>query len=85
LEFYKRFGDYSRVFFIDSDVVINKNCPNIFDEIPFDTIGAVFEDKGSRKGNRQGEIAKIKQQFGGNEHWTCNYFNMGILLASRIP
>lgn len=84
LEFYKRFEDYDRVFFIDSDVVINKNCPNIFNIVPFDTIGAVFEDKGSRLKHRRRVMAKIKQGFGGNEHWTCGYFNMGVLLASKI-
>lgn len=84
LEFYKRFEDYDRVFFVDSDVVINKNCPNIFDKVPFDVVGVVFEDKGSRLNNRRLQIAKIKQRFGGNESWICDYFNMGVLLASKI-
>jgi len=83
LELYNIFEGYDRIFYIDSDVVINKNCPNIFDIVPYDTIGLVFEDKGSRLRNRHVRIKKIKRRFGGNERWKSGYFNMGIFIASK--
>lgn len=84
MELYNIFEDYDRIFHIDSDVVINKNCPNIFDIVPHDTIGLVFEDKGSRLKNRRSRIMQIKQRFGDNEYWTSGYFNMGVFLASKM-
>lgn len=84
LELYDIFEDYDRIFYIDSDTVINKNCPNIFDIVPYDTIGLVFEDKGSRLENRRARIAQVKEGFGGVEQWVSGYFNMGVFLVSKI-
>jgi len=84
LEFYDIFEDYDRIFHVDSDVIINKNCPNVFEIVPSDTIGLVFEDKGSRLKNRRDRIAEIKARFGGNEHWISGYFNMGVFLSSKM-
>lgn len=84
MELYGLFKDYDRIFHIDSDVVINKNCPNIFDAVPYDTIGLVFEDKGSRCDDRRSRIIQIKQRFRDNWDWVSGYFNMGVFLASRI-
>ena len=84
LELYNMFEDYDRIFHIDSDVIINKNCPNIFDIVPYDTIGLVFEDKGSRLEDRRLRIIKIRQRLRGDRHWISGYFNMGVFLASKI-
>jgi len=75
---------YNRILHVDSDIVMNKNCPNIFNIVSFNSVGLIFEDRGSREGNRRKEIAKIKQRFGGNEHWTRGYFNAGFFLVSQI-
>lgn len=75
---------YDRIFHLDSDVVINKNCPNIFEIVPYDTMGLVFEDKGSRLKNRRTRIAHIKNIYGGNESWVSGYFNAGMFIASRL-
>lgn len=82
--FYDLFKVYDRILYLDSDVVINKSCPNIFDIVPHDTIGFVLEDKGSRLVNRRARIAHIKSYFGGNEGWTSDYFNSGVFLISRL-
>jgi len=84
LELYNIFENYDRIFHLDSDVVINKSCPNIFDIVPPDTVGLVFEDKGSRLKNRRARIDEIKKAFGGNEHWVSGYFNMGVFLSSKL-
>jgi len=84
LALYDLFELYDRIFYVDSDVVINKDCPNIFDEVPFDTVGVVFEDKGSRLKDRRYQIVRIKKRFGGNKHWIDGYFNAGIMLVSKI-
>jgi len=84
LSLHKLFDEYDRIFYVDADIVINKACPNIFDIVPHDTIGFVFEDKGSRLKERRVRIAYIKSVYGGNESWVSGYFNIGILVVSRI-
>lgn len=84
LSLYELFDEYDRIFHIDADITITKNCPNIFEIVPYDTIGLVFEDKGSRLKNRRARIAQIKSVYGDNEDWISGYFNAGILIASRI-
>lgn len=82
--FYELFEIYDRIFYIDTDIIINRNCPNIFKTVPFDTVGLVFEDKGSRLKNRRGRIGLIKEKFGGCEHWITGFPNGGLYVASKI-
>lgn len=77
------FDEYDRIFNIDTDVIINENCPNIFDIVPYDIMGLVFEDKGSRLKNRRTRIAHIKGVWGGNEDWISGYFNSAVFVVSR--
>ena len=84
LELHDIFEDYDRIFHIDSDVVINKKCPNIFDLVPHDTIGLVLEDKGSRLTSRRLRIMQINQRLDGDNRRIPGYFNMGVFLASKM-
>lgn len=78
------FDEYERIFHVDTDVIINKDCPNIFDIVPCDTIGLVFEDKGSRLEDRRKRITHIKRIYGDNENWNSGYFNSAMFVVSRI-
>ena len=84
LALYELFESYDRVLHMDSDIVINRDCPNIFDMIPSDYIGLVFEDKGSRLKNRRDRIKQVKRALGDIEHWVEGYFNMGFFVVSSI-
>ncbi len=84
MEFYELLEIYDRIFYLDSDIVINKSCPNIFNIVPCDMVGLVLEDKGSRLKNRRGRIAQIKAAFGGNERWTEDLLNGGLYVVSKI-
>jgi len=75
--------EYDRILHIDSDTVITPNCPNIFEVVPYDCIGTVYEDKGSRAVNRHERIKKAKTQFG-NIDWTHGYIDTGVFLTSKI-
>lgn len=84
MAFYELFESYDRIFYLDSDIVINRNCPNIFETVPPDTIGLVFEDKGSRLKDRRKRIQLVKNEFGGCEHWTTGFLNGGLYIVSKI-
>lgn len=76
------FKEYDRILFIDTDVVINPVCPNIFDVVPIECIGSIFEDKGRRARKRRRLIRGIQKRWG-DVGWVTGYTNAGVLVASR--
>jgi len=82
LIFYKLFELYDRAVYIDADCIINKNCPNPFEVVPYDTVGAVMEDKGTRRPERLDIIRRVKAHLGEID-WTEGFFNMGFYVVSK--
>lgn len=80
---YELLNEYDRVLLFDSDIIINKTCPNLFEIVPEDKIGVVMEDVGSRLKERRSRISKIQKAWG-DVGWKENYFNAGIMLVSKI-
>ena len=82
--FYELLSLYDRIIYMDSDIVINKTCPNLFHQVPADTVGLVFEDKGSRKPNRMERIQEVIRTLGPNPNWKEGYLNAGFYVVSSI-
>ena len=74
--------EYDRVLCLDADMLINKTTPDIFDIVPEDKIGSIFEDKGSRQQNRRQIISKVQNEWG-NVGWSEGYTNAGTFLLSK--
>ena len=74
--------DYDRILCIDSDVVLTKHCPNVFDEVPYDSVGVIYEDIGSRQNDRRQHIQSVQRYFG-DVGWTKNYINTGVFVVSK--
>ena len=79
---YDCFEKYDRILRLDSDALITPHCPNVFDIVPEDAIGAVFEDVGSRAPHRRMNIKKVQEELG-DVNWRKNYFNSGVIVISR--
>jgi lipopolysaccharide biosynthesis glycosyltransferase len=75
--------EYDRILCLDADMLINKNIPNIFDVVPYEKMGSIFEDKGSRRGDRLNKILNIQKHWG-NVNWKENYTNAGTFVLSKI-
>ena len=73
-------NEYDQIAYFDGDMVINKNCPNVFD-VPRDTIGMVLEDKGTRKIFRHATIKQANETLG-DIGWYEDYFNGGFYVIS---
>jgi alpha-N-acetylglucosamine transferase len=82
LKGYELLDTYDRILFLDSDMIINKNCPNIFDIVPYGMIGSIYEDKGSRRDHRHSLIRNI-QKIWGDVGWSEGYTNAGTYLVSK--
>ena len=75
---------YDQIIYMDSDIIINKNCPDLYNTVPFDTVGLVLEDKGSRRQDRLGRIRKIKSSLGPEISWSEHYLNAGFYIVSNM-
>jgi len=74
---------YDRVLHLDTDVLVTDKAPNIFEVVPYDHVGVVYEDKGSRSGERKSRIKSISNTFG-NVDWVDGYLNEGVMVFSKI-
>jgi hypothetical protein len=83
LQCYDLFESYERILAIDSDVLVTPSCPNLFDVVPSDCIGTIYEDRFSRKRDRRERIRLIQVKFG-DIGWRKGYINTGVFLCSRI-
>jgi len=83
MEFYNLFDEYDRILSCDCDLIINKTCPNIFEEVPKDCIGSIYEDVGRAQAHRRGQIKKVQEEFG-DVGWTEGYINTGFAVFSKI-
>lgn len=82
LQFYNLFDEYDRILSIDTDILVLKTCPDVFEIVKYEDVGSIFEDVGSRKKDRKGRILKIQDQFG-DIGWTSGYINTGFAVFSK--
>jgi len=75
--------EFDRILMIDTDVLITKTCPIIFDVVPYDKIGTIFEDKGSRLEPRRKVMREVQRRYG-DVGWREGYMNSGVCVISKI-
>jgi len=74
-------NDYDTIAHIDSDIIPNKGIPDIFEAIG-DNVGTIFEDVGSRQGQRRRMISEVQNKFGLID-WLKGYINTGVFVVSK--
>jgi len=82
IEIYNLFEKYDRILHLDTDTLVNKNCPNLFDVVPENMVGCVIEDVGTRLEHRRYQIMKVQEQFG-DIGWKNGLINGGIVMMSK--
>jgi len=82
-QLYDLFDRYDRIVVMDSDVLIVKGCPNLFNIVEVNKIGTIFEDVGTRSQDRKNRIRKIQDKRG-DIGWTAGYINTGVFITSQI-
>ncbi len=74
---------YDRVIFLDTDVLLHPDCPNLFDVVPETHFGAYQEGELLDRTHamfRAIEFHKIKY----NREYQNEYFNSGVMVMSKI-
>lgn len=76
---------YQRILRIDTDVLISPKAPNVFDVVPEDAVGVVYEDVGDKAAARRGEMEAVAAAYG-TMSWPIDrrYFNSGVMVFSRV-
>ena len=84
MELFKLLNNYDRILLLDCDLIIKKDCPNLFEIVPEDSIGSVIEDNfGWRKEERRMYIRKMQEQFG-DLGWKEGHINDSVFVVSKI-
>ncbi len=73
--------NYERVLYLDCDLIIKPDTPNLFEIVSLDAIGVMNE--GIYADYNQ-EIQAVKNVFGQLDDWQKDYFNSGVMVISKI-
>jgi len=82
MKHYDLHEEYDRILHLDSDILLTPECPNLFEYVPYDSIGTVFEDIGSRRQHRINCMVQGQRKFG-YIGWDRGYVNTGVFLTSE--
>jgi len=77
-------NDFDRILYVDADILIHPDCPDLFDIVPKDCVGAVPDCHNGKWGNinRFNEIIAVQDKLG-NANWNAGYFNSGVIVLSK--
>ncbi len=73
---------YDRILFLDTDIFIKKNCPNIFDVVPYAQIGIFNEAPFVTRRDIAIETCAEAYQMK-DFKWDGKYYNTGVMVVSR--
>ena len=82
MKHYDLHDEYDRIVQFDSDILLTPNCPNLFEYVPEDCVGTVYEDVGSRRSWRLQCMTDAQRKFG-FIGWDNGYINTGVFITSR--
>ena len=71
---------YNRVLFLDSDILLDVDCPNLFEQVPEGSLGCVYDDRGAEAWKRKAELERISRKLGKFEVEGYRYFNSGVMV-----
>ena len=81
MEIYRLLNTYDRIIYFDTDLIIRDDCPNLFEIVPDDKLGAFNEGKFDPRGESLKEaIFAYKEDV---KDWDGTYYNTGVMVISR--
>jgi len=82
MKHYDLHEEYDRILHLDSDTLLTPNCPNLFEYVPYDSIGTLYEDIGDKKVHRLQCMMAAQIKFGFID-WNVGYINTGVFMTSK--
>jgi lipopolysaccharide biosynthesis glycosyltransferase len=73
-------GDFDRILYLDADVAVRPDAPNLFERVPETHLGVCLTSRNTKFHEADiEEMQKLNPDIG----WKEDYFNSGVMLASR--
>lgn len=79
-------ASYQRVLYLDADLIVRKDCPNLFDQVPGDHLGLYDEHRLATEPERrihQDVMLKACHAYERPGYRITNYYNTGVIVASK--
>lgn len=74
---------YDRIIYLDTDIIVREDCPNLFDIVPYSKIGAFCESKFVQRDFSIIETAKSYNIDINKINWNGKYYNTGVMVVSK--
>ncbi|PNU19973.1 hypothetical protein C2E25_09890 [Geothermobacter hydrogeniphilus] len=71
--------DYDRIIYIDSDILVSPDSPDLFELVPAGVMGVSSEEKYSMSGRDK----RLTMEILGEVAWKNPYFNAGMMVVGR--
>ncbi len=76
------FDKYERILYLDTDLIVRDDCPNLFDVVPDDCIG-MFDEAPYTDRSKELLIDICKSYGVTLRSWNGRYYNSGVIVSSR--
>lgn len=79
-QLHEHLGRFQRVLFLDSDIILHPDCPDLFSVVPEGRLGCARDDLGPEAWKRREELERMAARLGplpGNDR---RYFNTGVMV-----
>jgi lipopolysaccharide biosynthesis glycosyltransferase len=77
---------YDRVIYLDTDIIVSSDCPDLFDVVPYSHFGAFSEGRWLERKDALA-YAELQWEFLAKENvaekWAKNYFNAGVMVIDK--
>jgi lipopolysaccharide biosynthesis glycosyltransferase len=74
---------YDRILFLDTDIIVRSDCPNLFEMVPENAMGAFDESAHYTDARVRMELAMKEYGIDVMPQWDGRYFNTGVMVISR--
>lgn len=81
-QIYDLLNKYERILYVDTDIIIREDCPNLFDEVSFSRLG-MFNEAQFTDRSRELMIDICKAYDTTLSSWNGHYYNTGVIVISR--
>ena len=79
---YTLLNDYERIIYLDSDIIVRDDCPNLFNIVPKSEIG-LFNEAPFTSQRHLSLIDSCKAYDIKLKNWNGRYYNTGVMVVSR--
>lgn len=79
--FYDLLNEYDRIIYLDTDIIVRQDTPDLFQLVPYNKIGAFNEAKFT---DRNYVLVEVSQAYKVKlENWNGKYYNTGVMVISK--